>query len=158
MQATGLPMLQAGVSLEQEGSDLLLGVPGHTQEASSQAIEQAWGSGAGMNRHYGRGVRRKPGEMNGLETDYANYLTGLQHAGQIISFYFEGIKLRLAPSTFYSPDFLVMMSDQSLEIHEVKGFWEDDARVKIKVAAEKFPFKFKAIKKIKGQWIEEIFE
>ena len=59
---------------------------------------------------------------------------------------FEGIKLRLADSTFYTPDFAVMQSDGQIELHEVKGFWADDARAKIKVAADLYPFRFIAIK------------
>ena len=49
----------------------------------------------------------------------------------------------------------------TMEIHETKGHWEDDARVKIKVAATLFPFRFFAItqgrKEKKGQWIFEEF-
>jgi hypothetical protein len=48
-----------------------------------------------------------------------------------------------------------------LECWEVKGHWEDDARVKIKVAAELFPFVFRAFKpKAKrdgGGWSMEVF-
>jgi hypothetical protein len=55
--------------------------------------------------------------------------------------------LRLADKTFYSPDFAVLTkADGTLEMHEVKGFWQDDARVKIKVAASIYPFKFIAVK------------
>ena len=50
---------------------------------------------------------------------------------------------------------------EALEFHEVKGFWRDDARVKIKVAAEHFPFKFVAVRKKKlsegGGWDVEEF-
>lgn len=35
-----------------------------------------------------------------------------------------------------------MLATGELEMHEVKGFWEDDARVKIKVAASFYPFSF----------------
>ena len=35
----------------------------------------------------------------------------------------------------YTPDVLIA-PPTGLELHEVKGFWQDDARVKIKVAAE----------------------
>ena len=59
----------------------------------------------------------------------------------------EGIGLKLAPSCRYYPDFLVMLPDGRLEVHEVKaraanGSFraEEDARVKLKVCAEKFPF------------------
>jgi hypothetical protein len=63
----------------------------------------------------------------------------------------------LADNTFYSPDFFVMKSGGQLEVHEVKGFWQDDARVKIKIAAEMYPFQFVAIKKSKGSWEFEEF-
>jgi hypothetical protein len=95
--------------------------------------------------------------MNKLERDYAGYLEGLKIAGRVIWYEFDAVKLRLAHATFYTPDFLVMFADDTLEVHEVKGHWEDDARVKIKVAADKFPFRFKAIKKERGQWAEEAF-
>jgi hypothetical protein len=35
-----------------------------------------------------------------------------------------------------------------MEAHEVKGFWTDDARVKIKVAASQFPVAFIAVRRI----------
>ena len=108
-------------------------------------------------KRYAQGrVRREPGTMNKLESRYALYLNGLKNVGEILWYEFEVIKLRLAKKTFYEPDFLVMMADGTLEVHEVKGFWEDDARVKIKVAADKFPMKFKAIKLENTTWkIEE---
>lgn len=47
----------------------------------------------------------------------------------------------------------------SLELHEVKGHWEDDARVKIKVAARMHPwFRFRAVKAARGgRWEYEDF-
>ena len=98
-----------------------------------------------------------PGKMNKLETEYSKHLKMLQMAGEVISFQFESIKFKLAKATFYNPDFIVVTNDQ-IEVHEVKGFWEDDARVKIKVAAEMFPYiQFKAIQKKKGKWVIEEF-
>lgn len=105
----------------------------------------------------GRTVRRKPGEMNKLEASYAMKLKLDQTMGQILWYQFDAIKLRLADKTFYTPDFFVMTKDGDLEVHEVKGFWEDDARVKIKVAADKFPFKFIAISQKRKEWIIEEF-
>lgn len=61
-------------------------------------------------------------------------------------FKFEGIKLRLADNTFYTPDFAVMLTNGALEMHEVKGYWQDDARAKIKIAADLYPMKFVAIR------------
>ncbi len=87
------------------------------------------------NRHYALG-RLKAGAMNKTEAAYAAHLEWLKQAGDVVWFRFEGVKLRLADSTFYTPDFAVMAVDGVLEMHEVKGFWEDDARVKVKVAAD----------------------
>jgi len=106
--------------------------------------------------------RLKVGSMNKTEKAYSDYLSQLLMVGDIAWFQFEGVKLRLADKTFYTPDFAVMTSTGLLEMHEVKGFWRDDARVKIKVAAEHFPFRFIAIqaapKSRGGGWKVEVFE
>jgi len=98
--------------------------------------------------------------MNGTEARYATYLEERKASGEINWFAFEAVKLRLAPLTFYTPDFLVMLDDGTLEAHEVKGFWQDDARVKIKVAAEIYPFRFIVVtvvpKKDGGGWKTEV--
>jgi hypothetical protein len=105
--------------------------------------------------------RLPAGTMNKTETRYAAYLADLQASKQILWFKFEAVKLRLADNTFYSPDFLVLTSACALECHEVKGFWQDDARVKIKVAASIYPFRFIAVtaraKKNGGGWDVEEF-
>lgn len=95
--------------------------------------------------------------MNKLETAYQEYLELRRLAGEIAWYAFEPVKLRLAANTFYTPDFLVMLADGLLEFHECKGFWEDDARVKIKVAAELYPMLFVAAKRVKGNWETERF-
>ena len=95
--------------------------------------------------------------MNKLEAKYASLLEERKQRGEIIWFAFEAIKIRLAKLTTYTPDFFVMLADGTLEAHEVKGFWEDDARVKIKIAAEIFPCAFVAITHKKGVWTEERF-
>lgn len=104
----------------------------------------------------GRG-RRKPGDLNKLEAEYQALLEDRVHGGGIEWYAFEAVKLRLAQRTTYTPDFVVMSSDGTIEMHEVKGFWEDDARVKIKVASEIFPFVFVGIRKEKGAWKYEYF-
>ena len=105
--------------------------------------------------------RLKTGAMNKTETAYDAHLAAQQHAGQIQWRKFEGIKLRLADNTFYTPDFAVMAADGVMECHEVKGFWQDDARAKIKVAADLYPFRFIAVrakpKKEGGGWAVEDF-
>lgn len=105
--------------------------------------------------------RLKTGEMNGTEAAYDRHLELRQHAGEILWRKFEGLKLRLADSTFYTPDFAVLATDWVIECHEVKGYWEDDARVKVKVAASLYPFRFFGItaraKKLGGGWEVEEF-
>lgn len=104
--------------------------------------------------------RLKTGQMNKTESEYYQYLKTLERANEILWFKFEGLKFKLANNTTYTPDFVVMNKDGLIELHEVKGYWIDDARVKIKVAADMYPFKFMAIKKrtkkLGGGWeIEE---
>lgn len=105
--------------------------------------------------------RIKTGSMNKSEAAYASDLDARKVSGDVMWWAFEAIKIRLADNTFYTPDFMVMRSDSTLECHEVKGFWQDDARVKIKVAAALFPAKFIAIRaeaqKRGGGWIVEEF-
>lgn len=105
--------------------------------------------------------RLKIGAMNKTEAAYAATLDARRHAGEVAWFKFEGIKLRLADNTFYTPDFAVMLANGALEMHEVKGFWQDDARAKIKIAADLFPMQFVAVKaktrKEGGGWIFEFF-
>lgn len=81
--------------------------------------------------------------MNGLEAQHAAILTERKNKGEIADFWFEQFTFKLADDTRYTPDFVVMLPDGVLEVHEVKGFLEDDALVKFKVAAEMFPFTFR---------------
>ena len=113
-----------------------------------------------MNRSFALG-RLKQGQMNETERLYGGILFARQQAGEVLWYRFEGLKLRLADNTFYTPDFAVMAADGVMECHEVKGHWQDDARVKIKVAAQMYPFRFIAVrkrsKKDGGGFSEEVF-
>jgi len=94
-----------------------------------------------------RGRTVTPDGMNNLERKYADHLRKLQLAGQIHSFAFERHNLKLADKTYYRPDFEVMLPDGTIEFHEVKGFMQEDANVKLKVAADQFPqFVFRLVK------------
>lgn len=97
------------------------------------------------------------GRMNLTEAAYAVVLEDKKTNGEIVWWRYERVKLRLADKTWYTPDFAVITGEDELEFHEVKGFWRDDARVKIKVANEEFPFLFIAITKTKDGWHEEVF-
>lgn len=107
-------------------------------------------------RHNNR-PRHTSGQMNGLEKAYAERLKLQQMAGEIVDFKFEAMKFRLAKATFYTPDFVVFRPDGLIECHEVKGHWEDDARVKIKVFAEMYPFEVIGVSRKRGEWKTENF-
>jgi len=100
----------------------------------------------------GRVRPKRDGSMNKLETRYSEHLEELRLAGGIVRWDFEPEKLRLADRTYYAPDFRVLLPDGSIEFHETKGFWEEDARVKFKVAAEMHPYTFRAIRWKNKQW------
>lgn len=121
----------------------------------------------------GRGLRLKPGEMNGTERAYSLHLDAEQRAGRILVWRFQPCNWRLADSTYYRPDFLVMRSDGLVEFHDTKGgkldkksgkfkaYVETHAKVKIKVVADMYPFAFVYAwplrKKDGGGWAFERF-
>lgn len=106
----------------------------------------------------------KVSRMNRLESQYANYLELRKKAGEILDYRFEPMRLVLrhavpgrAKGMTYTPDFLVVFQDR-FEVHEIKGYWREDSRVKIKAAAELFEwFKFVGVTmdKISGWKYEE---
>ena len=90
------------------------------------------------------------GKKNNTEAAYElEVLEPQLHAGEILWYRFEAIKLRLADNTFLTVDFPVITATGELEFREVKGRWTDDARAKIKVAAAQFPWRFYAIHRVR---------
>jgi len=96
--------------------------------------------------------------MNKTEQAYAAHLETLRLASEIDSWEFEPEKFRLADRTYYTPDFRIVWPDGTVGFDEVKGFWEDDARVKIKVAARMHPYQFRAVQRVGGGWGYETFK
>lgn len=92
--------------------------------------------------------RLKRGQMNDTEKAYAAHLESLKVSGEVLWFEFEGLTFRLADGATYRPDFVVMIADGTIEVHEVKGHWEGDAKLKVRVAADRFPFRFLAIQTV----------
>lgn len=91
--------------------------------------------------------------MNSLEKRRAVELEALKRDGRIHSWSYEKVTLKLADDTRYTPDFFIVNADGSIVCEEVKGFWRDDAKVKIKVAAEQFPyFHFQSFENDRGGW------
>jgi len=90
-------------------------------------------------------ARRQPGKMNRYEEMYLEQiLHPLLSSGEVSKILYEGITLKLADRLRYTPDFTVILSNGTVEFHEVKGFWKDDAKAKIKMAAAIFPARFVA--------------
>lgn len=97
---------------------------------------------------------RRAAGPNRLEERYVREVLGpAKLAGEIREWRYEGITLRLAKRTSYTPDYLVVRADGSVELHEVKGFMRDDAAVKLKWAAKEFPFfRFILARRDKAGW------
>ncbi len=97
-----------------------------------------------------------PMGMNKGETAYQAHLELEKRIGEVLYFEYEPISLKLAHDVRYTPDFLVVKAHLDIEFHEVKGkktfkrpdgsvirvgaFMEEDARLKIAMAAAKFPY------------------
>lgn len=109
--------------------------------------------------YYAKG-RLPKGEMNKTE---ARYMSGVIEpgliSGEIVWAKFDGIKLRIAPATFLTVDFAVLPADDMiLRMVDVKGaahLVEEDARVKMKVAASLYPFRFFITWPSKQGWQQE---
>ena len=104
--------------------------------------------------------------MNKEEAKYALRLEAMKSQGRIIRYRFEAVKLRLADRTYLTMDFMVQLPSGLIEFHDVKAFWkkagkvgiEEDANVKMKVAAEQYPeWTFKAVWEKGGDWQERTF-
>lgn len=107
--------------------------------------------------------RKVAGIMNKTEAEHAANLDVLRAAGRIVCYWYEGMTFKLARDTRYTPDFIVLLPNGEIEIHEVKGgFIRDDARVKLKLAADQYPFRFimvqKLAKKYGGGWNREVID
>jgi hypothetical protein len=96
--------------------------------------------------------------MNRTEREYADQLDVRIAIGEIACYWFEAWTFKLANDVRYTPDFAVLLSSGEIEIVEVKGpIVRDDARVKLRAAADRFPFRFvmmqKRAKKFGGDWV-----
>ena len=99
------------------------------------------------------GAARAPKpKMNGLERDYAELLEANRQSGVIEWWKFEGMTLKLADDTRYTPDFVVKYAHGGISFHETKGFMRGAARVRLNVAAAMFPFPFYLVKRVDGAW------
>jgi hypothetical protein len=91
--------------------------------------------------------------MNRLEESYSRHLDLRKAAGEVAEWWFEGLAFRIGERCFWHPDFLVQLADGTLELHDTKGFVQDDATVKARAVAGKYPFDVFHVKRIKGHWV-----
>lgn len=96
---------------------------------------------------------------NELERAYSMRLASRLQTGEILWWDYEPFRLRIGKGAWYRPDHAVLELDGSMVLVEVKGFWREAARVRIKVAAERYPmFRFCAVTRERGgAWKTEEF-
>ena len=99
-------------------------------------------------------------DRTGLNKTEAAFLAHLHslYSGKGVHITAQGMTLKLANGVRYTPDFIVALSPVVQDIAQVlafetKGFLRDDAGVKIKVAAQQWPWiAFHLVTKRKGGW------
>ena len=117
-----------------------------------KSLNEAKQKQAGIKEQVQALGRLKDGAQNKTEAAYGRLLEARKQGGEILKYWFGVLNIRLAAKCYYKIDYLVLTASGHLEVHEVKGKWEDDALVKIKAAAELLPFKFIACRLVKGVW------
>lgn len=102
--------------------------------------------------------RHKPGVMNKLEKRYSEHLNLLKAAGEVHEWWFEAFKFKLTEDRCtFTPDFLVQLPDGTLEVRETKGWFREDAKLKLKLMAALFPFRCFLVKEVKKSWVIKEF-
>lgn len=103
-------------------------------------------------RPLARAPRHQPGAMNKTEEAYAAALEARRIAGEIHAYWFESMTLKIGIDCRVTIDFMVQLSDGTLELHDAKGGkvnaagkivaanMRDDAHAKYAVAAKMYPF------------------
>lgn len=122
---------------------------------STQSDKTSPKNSKGMRLYQAKG-RLKEGQMNKTERRYFEYLKAEEAAGRVQKIWFESIKVKIADGAcWYTPDFLVMRPDGTLEFHEVKAcprMFMDDAKVKVKATATIYPFKMIVVYPERNGW------
>jgi hypothetical protein len=111
-------------------------------------------SEATLREILGRKRRIREKKMNKTEQLFSKLLEKAQKEGEILRWHFEEVSLKIAPNTRYIPDFVAVLPNGRWQVFEIKGHLEDDAAVKFKSAAAKYPeISFHMIRRSKGQWM-----
>lgn len=105
-----------------------------------------------------KAVRKWAPYRNKLESDYAAHLEGRLLGRDILGWRYEPMNLKLLDGVFYRVDFLLWCGEDSIELHEVKGWHKNlrEAKLRFKLAKAQHPwFDFVFVTRDKGQWIYE---
>lgn len=126
-----------------------------------------------MRARYAKAQPRSLTGMNSTESQFHLWLKTRQEKGEISDVKFEGITLKLGDDCRYTPDFSYVAEDGVLELVEVKAgqvkakivggklrttaktLMTEAGRLRLHVAAEMFPFRFRLATLAGGRWIVE---
>lgn len=119
--------------------------PAPTVRGGQQVIVSGTSAGKSKERLQALG-RQKPGTMNKTEQRFWDeWIAPRLLARDLLWAKFEAVTLKLAPDCRLTMDFFVMDSSHALRAIDVKGSFAivmDDAAVKMRVAADGFPWRF----------------
>jgi len=92
------------------------------------------------------------------EERFAEHLALQLAANEIKGWLYEPLRFNLGGGAWYKPDFRATELDGTWTFFEVKGFWREAARLRIKIAAAAHPdVRFVGVRLIKGVWEFEDF-
>lgn len=101
-------------------------------------------------------VFRKCSDEDGLNKTERGFLAILRLTHPLTHLGIQSITLKLGDDCRYTPDFWTIGPNGEMTFWEVKGFFRDDAKVKIKVAARLFRWaRFVIVTKQEGQFKEQ---
>ena len=112
------------------------------------AVRAKRGTGAVSERK----ERTAFGGMNGMERDYAIQLDLLKSLGDVTFWAFNEVRFKLADGAWFKPDFFVIYPDGHCELHETKGFCREAAILRMKVAASRFPLRWRLVFRTENGW------
>lgn len=95
--------------------------------------------------------------MNKTERARAIELEAMKRMSRIAEWWFERWTFKLADDLRYTPDFVIQETTGALRVEEVKGFWREDARAKVRMFADSFPLPITALVKSPTGWDCETF-
>lgn len=131
------------------------GLPAHVAASVAEALRRKpapapWKGVAKAAKRTG------PRGMNKLEAAWAEVLRERELRGEVLWWRWEGITLKLGADVRYTPDFAVVVASGEMEMHETKGgFFRDDAKAKLRIAADLYPFRFVLVRLDEGVWKTE---